>query len=59
MFDDFNWGAFLILWGFTVGALWFVPPMMSMEGMGFTSNLVMTIALAGITYLIVGKVSNS
>lgn len=58
MFEDFNWGAFTLLWGFTVLALWFVPPMMGLDGMGFVNNVVMTVSLAAITYLIVGKVTN-
>lgn len=57
IYEDFSWGAFTLLWGFTAFALWFVPPMMGMEGAGIVNNIIMTIALAGVTYLVVGKLS--
>lgn len=59
IYEDFNWAAFTLLWGFTAFALWFVPPMMGMDGMGFVNNLVMTICLAVVTYFIVGQMSSN
>lgn len=57
LYEDFNWGAFALLWGFTVACLWFAAPMLGMDGMGVMNNSVMSVCLAAVTYLIVGQMS--